>query len=145
MVLNWGNGTLGSPVDGVSKVGGVEVGVVELGLELSLVSVQSLLLLLGHVSQEVDTASGGGLSGVALLDFGKGLLELSSSESELSGGSVRFAVLSNELDEFVVSGGHDLRLEELGSSWGLVVEGDDGEGSGGSESGDGGLGSHDRK
>jgi len=142
LVLNWGNGTLGDPVNLVSEVGGVKFGVVELGLELSLVSVHSLLLFWGVVRQEVDTAGLGGLGSVAFLDLGKGILELSRSESELGGGSIGLSVLGNEVDELVIGGGHDLRLEELGSSWSLVVQGNNGKSGSGSESGDSSLSSH---
>ena len=74
--------------------------------------------------------------------LGEGLLELGSSELELSLGSIGFSVFGNVSDELVVLSGHKLRGEELGSSWGLVVKGNDGKGSGGSESSDGSLGSH---
>ena len=145
LVLDWSNGTLGNPVNLISKVRGIKLGIVELGLELSLVTVHSLPLLWGVVRHVVDTTGRGSLNSVALINLCEGLLELSSSESELSGGSVRFSVLGDVVDEFVISGSHNLRLEKLGSGWGFVVQSDDGKGGSGSESGDSSLGSHDKK
>jgi hypothetical protein len=143
LVLNWGDGTLGNPVDGISKVGGIEIlGVVEFGLHGSFVSVHLLLLIIGPVRHEVVTAGLGGLFGVALLNLGVSVFELGSSESVLGGGSIGFSVLGNIVDEFVVGSGHNLRVEKLGSFWGLVVKGNDGKGGGGTETSNGGLSSH---
>ena len=143
MVLDWGDGTLGDPVDGVSEVGLIEEGGVLGGLKLVLVTEEFLVLSGGPVGHVVDT-NGGHTSvlGVVVLELGEGLGELSLSESELGLGSVGFTVLSNVLDEFVVLGSESLTSEELSSLWGLVVKGDDGKGGGGTETGDGGLSSH---
>jgi len=142
LVLDWGDGTLGDPVDGVSEVGGIKLGVVEGGLVGGLVSVHSLHLFLGIVSHIVDTAGLGGLFGVADINGGESFFELGSSEVVLLSGTIGFSVLGNVLDEFVVGSGHNFVVEELGSLWGLVVKGNDGKGGGGTETGDGGLSSH---
>ena len=102
MVLDWGDGTLGDPVNLVSKVGGIKNGVVEFGLHLGLVSVHSLLLIVGIIRHEVDTAGLGGLFGVAFIDLGESIFELGSSEIVFSMGSIGFSVRGNEVDEFVV-------------------------------------------
>jgi len=137
LVLDWGNGTLVNPVDGVSEVGGVE----EWGsLEGFLDQVRSESVHLFHlggglVGELVDSNGGGSVLGVVLSNLGEGLLELGSSEVEFSSGSVGLSILSNVSDELVVFSGEDLRLEELGSSRGLVVQSNNGKGSGGSERG----------
>ena len=143
LVLNWGDGTLGDPVDGVGEVGLIKDGDVLSTLELVLVTEESLVLRWGPVRHVVDTDGGHtSVLGVVVLDLGEGLGELSLSELELGSGSVGFTVLSNVLDEFVVLGGESLVSEELGTLWSLVVEGDDGKSGGGAETGDGGLSSH---
>jgi len=145
LVLDWGDGTLGSPVDAIGKVGLIEELNVLLGTEfhLWLVTEELLELSWGPVGHVVDTD--GGFVTVLLRvggDLLHGLSELGLSELELGSGSIGFTVLGNVLDEFVVGSGKSLTSEELGTLWSLVVEGDDGEGGGGTESGDGGLGSH---
>jgi len=99
-----------------------------------LESKELLEFSISPVSHEVDSNSGGGVLWVGedLLESG---LELVSSEFELLFGSVRFSVLSNELHEGSVFGGEG--LVESSSLWGLVVHGNDGDGSRNSESGKG--------
>jgi len=142
LVLDWGDGTFGDPVDFVSEVFFGEDWSVGAVLGGSLESVQSLHLSWGLVSEIVDTDGVGSVGGVDFSDLLEVLLELGSSEFELGLGSVHLVVLGNVSDEFVVTFGEDLRLEELSSSWGLVGEGIDGEGGAGTETSDGGLSFH---
>jgi len=144
LVLDWGDGSGGDPVDIVWKVVGWELLSSLHGLVGHGWSVSEHLghLFLGLVGELVESNGGGSVLGVVLSNLGEGLLELGSSELELSLGSIGFSVFGNVSDELVVLSGHKLRGEELGSSWGLVVKGNDGKGSGGSESSDGSLGSH---
>jgi len=103
LVLNWVDGTLGSPVNRGSSWHG-EDSVLWEGL-WSLVSEESLLLLRGHVGELVVSVSGTTVHGVELSNFGVGLLELSESEFVLLFGSVGLSVLNNVAHERSLDGG----------------------------------------
>jgi hypothetical protein len=103
LVLNWVDGTLGSPVNRGSSWHG-EDSVLWEGL-WSLVSKESLLLLRGHVGELVVSVSGTTVHGVELSNFGVGLLELSESEFVFLFGSIGLSVLNNVAHERSLDGG----------------------------------------
>ena len=138
LVLDWGDGTLGSPVDGVGEVGLIEVGNVGL-LNLS-VTVKFFHLsesLVGeHVVSNNVGVVGVGVEGLDLVVSGD---ELLLSEHEFSDGSVGFSVFRDVGHEFVVFSGEFIVSEEFDIRWGFVHEGGTGEGGGGSESSNDGF------
>jgi len=138
LVLNWGDGTLGGPVDGGWGVGFVE-DLNVLGGVGCLETVELLSLLGGPVSEEVDTMGGARVLGVKIFDFGEGLLEDLGSELEFSLGGVGSTEFGDESHEFVVFGGEDFGFEGSGL---VEVETSGGEGSGTGKSGDESLGVH---
>ena len=110
LVLDGSDGTSDVPVDGGSKVGGVEHDGL-LGSETGLwgdESVHGLDLLWGSIGEVVDSEGPGLTGGVVSLDLSKLSLEEVGSEVELSNGSVGSSVFSNEVDEVVVLRGHEL-------------------------------------
>jgi len=109
LVLDGVNGTLGSPVDGVSKVGVVEHGDVLRGVETGWgLESEELLVLLLSPGGELVVANGEGVSllGVDLVDLLLLLLEDSHSEVVLLLGSVGFA----EGGDVLVEGRFQLHL-----------------------------------
>jgi len=107
---------VGSPVDGIGEVGGVEllngVGL----LEVSLVSVHGGSLLRGVVGELVDTNSPGvSVLGVVLLNELHVLGEVVESVVVLTLGGVLSVVLSNESEESLFVGTDGIVLaEEVG-------------------------------
>jgi len=102
LVLNWGDGTLSSPVDGVGEVGGVEENLASLVMLWKSVSVE-LGLLLGGPGGEVVVGEGEAvLFGVDLLDLGINLGVKGHSEVELLLGSVGETVLVHVGDEVLL-------------------------------------------
>jgi len=111
LVLDWGDGTLGSPVDGGSVDGFVKGNNVL--LFLMFVSVSGFHLGLSEV-REFVVSDNVGVVGVSVesFDFSVSGLELLGSEFEFSNGSVGFSVFGDEFHEFVVSWGHEVSGEE---------------------------------
>ena len=116
LVLDGGDGTLGSPVDGVGEVLGGElldgVGL----LHVSLVAIHGSSLFGSVVSELVDTDSPGVAVGrVVLFNELEVLREVVESVLVLAMGGVLSVVLSNESEESVLGGGDGLVLaEEVG-------------------------------
>jgi hypothetical protein len=117
LVLDWGNSTLGNPVNRVSKVAIVE----DLDVLLKshtivdlLVSSKDLSLLSSPSGELVDANDmGHGWIGVDVIDLSQVLLEDLRSELVLSSSSVVLVVLNNVGHELVVGISHDLSsLEE---------------------------------
>jgi len=88
LVLDWGDGTLGSPVDGSLEVGGVEEDLVSGVIGWELVSVKLGLLVFGPGGEEVVSDGEIVLGGVDLLDLLVHLGIEVHSEDELLLGSV---------------------------------------------------------
>jgi hypothetical protein len=84
----------------------------------------------------VDSNFWGWVSWVSM-DGSKSFFELSRSEFEFRFGSIWFSVFGNKSNEFVIGFSELLSKEELGSLWGLVVEGNKSESGGGSNSNEG--------
>jgi len=109
LVLNWGDGTLSSPVNGVSEVGFIEdLWLLGTKSEGSVVT-KHLLPFLRSVGGELVEANGVFTLKVVLFNEGEGRLELFSSEIELSSGSVGLTIFGDPLHELVVG---SLHLEE---------------------------------
>merc|ERR1719420_2461166 len=99
-----GDGTLGSPVNAVGKVGGVEEDLVSLVVLWKSVSVE-LGLLLSSPGGEVVVSNGEGvLGGVDLLDLGVHVGEEVHSELELLLGSVGETMGVHVLEEVLLEG-----------------------------------------
>jgi len=100
LVLNWGDGTLGSPVNGISEVGGVESDWL-LGLEANwgLVSEEFAGLILGPGGEVVVSNGERGVLGIHFLDLSILLGEDVHSEDELLLGSVGESVHVHVLHE----------------------------------------------
>jgi len=132
LVLDGVDGTFFSPVDWRSRLNGRE----NFGVGGWNVSVSEELLELGisPVSHEVNSNGGGGVLWVGH-DLLEGGLELVGSEFVLLLGSVGFSVLSNELHEGSVFSGES--FVKGSSLWGLVVQGEDGDGGRESEGSEG--------
>merc|ERR1719453_1211371 len=88
LVLDWGDGTLGSPVDGVGEVGGVEEDLGSLVVSWESVSVKLGLLLSSPGGEEVVSNGEAVLAGVDFLDLLVHLGEEVESEVELLLGAV---------------------------------------------------------
>jgi len=119
LVLHGVDGSLGSPVDGVGEVLGVEDGGLgELKGGGGLVSEESLVLEVGHGGELVVSDGEGVLGGVDLLDLLVLLGELLESEVVLLGGSEGESELGDVLDEVLVSLSGDGLLAEVVESEG---------------------------
>ena len=89
MILNWGDCTLGSPVDGVWDCGKVEVSNLSVGLWNSLVTEKLSVFSWGVVSELVGgKGEGVVVSTVVVSDLGHVLLILLESELEFLFGAV---------------------------------------------------------
>ena len=125
LVLDWVDGSLGSPVDGGGEVGGIE----DLdggGGGLSLVSEESLVFVLGPGGElVVSDGEGVVLVSVDLLVLGVLLVEEGESEGVLLLGSVGDTVFGEVLDESLLDDGVD--------GGGVVTHVDSEESSGGAE------------
>jgi hypothetical protein len=100
LVLDWGDSTLGSPVNGIGKVGGVESDSL-LGMKTlwGLVSEKLVALLLGPGGEEVVSNGEGSVLGVDLVDLRFLLSEDVHSELELLLGSIGESVFVHVVDE----------------------------------------------
>lgn len=141
LVLDWGNGVSGSPVDGGLEVGFIEF--LDVLLLRDLISVKFFHLSIGSVREVVVSESVGLVSRVPGLNLSVSGDEVFFSEHELSNGSVGFSVFRDVGHEFVVLIGESIVSEEFDVRWGFVHEGSSGKGSSGSESSDGGFSVHD--
>ena len=122
LVLNWGDGTLGSPVDGVGEVRSIEFLSVKSLIWVGLVSKESLVFFMGPVRHvvELNLVSIRSIS-VVFLDELQVLLEDVESELELSLGSVGFTPLGD-----VLHVGHFGLIDSLGEE---CVDGNEAKGS----------------
>ena len=108
MVLDRGDGTLSSPVDGVGEVGGIEMNWL-LGTESIRVSVTEHSLPFSRsVSGEFVETNGVSniILGVVLFNKGKSFLKLFSSEFKFLLSSEGLTIFGNPLHEFVVNSLH---------------------------------------
>ena len=136
LVLNWGDGVLGSPVDGSGVGGFVKVDGVEFSGNWH-VTVEFFHLGESFVGEEVVSNSVG-VVGVSVegLDLVVSGNELFLSEHEFSDGSVGFTVFRDVGHEFVVLSGESIVSEKFDTGWCFVHEGGTGKGGGGSETSD---------
>jgi hypothetical protein len=112
LVLDISDGTSSNPVD--LRWGGEVISVSDVLLDsggVVLVSEQLVVLEVIHISEVVDGKVVGSVLGVVSLDVVVGLGELFKSVVVLLFGAIESSVLSDELDEFMLSLSHDGGIE----------------------------------